>query len=70
MLNRAGSDAVVCCCVSQLLSQQEKEYDLRLAEMYNKESTKMSIAAGESEEQVTRNRHSSEGVLILQAIDS
>ena len=70
MLNKAGSDAVISCCVSQLLSRQEEEYDLRLAEMYNKVSIKISIAAGEREEQVTRNRHSMECVLVLQAIDS
>ena len=70
MLNSACSDAVVCCCVSQLLSRREEEYDLQLGETWNKVSIKISIAAGEVEEQVTRNRHSSKYVLMLQVIDS
>ena len=55
MLNRACFHAVVCCCVGQLLSREEEEYDLRLAAMYNRSSMKMSIAAGELEEQVSRD---------------
>ena len=70
MLNRACFHAVVCYCVSQLLSREKEEYDFRFAEMYEWLSIKMSIAAGEFEEQVSRIHHSRECVLVLRIVDS